>query len=90
MVFVQTNYSGKTSRNICVISSSTLTSQPLTIELNHYAQLGLKKHSLEKAITTKKKYVIVMGLTPNNETQLSLIQHLKSKAPAINDVIDKK
>ena len=89
MVFVQTNYFRKDqpqySRNI-VINTDFPTNS--TIELNHYAQVGLKAIFLE-GYHYKKAGVIVMGLTPNNETQLSLFNTSNPKHQPLMSVIDK-
>lgn len=89
MVFVQTNYFRKDqpqySRNI-VINTDFPTNS--TIELNHYAQVGLKA-IFREGYHYKKAGVIVMGLTPNNETQLSLFNTSNPKHQPLMSVIDK-
>ena len=89
MVFVQTNYFRKDqpqySRNI-VINTDFPTNS--TIELNHYAQIGLKA-IFREGYQYKKAGVIVMGLTPNNETQLSLFNTSNPKHQPLMSVIDK-
>ena len=89
MVFVQTNYFRKDqpqySRNI-VINTDFPTNS--TIELNYYAQIGLKA-IFKEGYHYKKAGVIVMGLTPNNETQLSLFNTSNPKHQPLMSVIDK-
>ena len=89
MVFVQTNYFRKDqpqySRNI-VINTDFPTNS--AIELNHYAQVGLKA-IFREGYHYKKAGVIVMGLTPNNETQLSLFNTSNPKHQPLMSVIDK-
>lgn len=89
MVFVQTNYhradQQQYSRNI-VINTDFPTNS--TIELNHYAQIGLKA-IFKEGLHYKKAGVIVMGLTPNNETQLSLFNTSNPKHQPLMSVIDK-
>jgi DNA polymerase V len=88
MVFVLTNYFRKDqpqySRNI-VINTDFPTNS--TIELNHYAQIGLKA-IFKAGYHYKKAGVIVMGLTPNNETQLSLFNTSNPKHQPLMSVID--
>lgn len=89
MVFVTSNYHRKDlpqySRNI-VINTDFPTNS--TIELNHYAQIGLKA-IFKEGYHYKKAGVIVMGLTPNNETQLSLFNTSNPKHQPLMSVIDK-
>ena len=89
MVFVTTNYFRKDlpqfSRNI-VINTDFPTNS--TIELNHYAQIGLKA-IFKEGYNYKKAGVIVMGLTPNKETQLSLFSTSNPKHQPLMSVIDK-
>jgi DNA polymerase V len=89
MVFVQTNYFRKDqpqySRNIIINTDFPTNS---TIELNHYAQIGLKA-LFREGYNYKKAGVIVMGLTPNNETQLSLFNTSNPKHQTLMSVIDK-
>lgn len=89
MVFVQTNYFRKDqpqySRNIIINTDFPTNS---TIELNHYAQIGLKA-IFKDGFHYKKAGVIVMGLTPNNETQLSLFNLSNPKHQPLMSVIDK-
>lgn len=89
MVFVTSNYHRKDlpqySRNI-VINTDFPTNS--TIELNHYAQIGLKA-IFKEGYHYKKAGVIVMGLTPNNETQLSLFNASNPKHQPLMSVIDK-
>lgn len=89
MVFVQTNYFRKDqpqyARNIIINTDFPTNS---TIELNHYAQIGLKA-IFREGYSYKKAGVIVMGLTPNNETQLSLFNSSNPKHQPLMSVIDK-
>ena len=89
MVFVQTNYhrndQQQYSRNI-VINTDFPTNS--TIELNHYAQIGLKA-IFKEGFHYKKAGVIVMGLTPNDKTQLSLFNSSNPKHQPLMSVIDK-
>ncbi len=89
MVFVQTNYFSKDqpqySRNI-VINTDFPTNS--TIELNHYAQTGLKA-IFREGYNYKKAGVVVLGLTPNSETQLSLFNTSNPKHQPLMSVIDK-
>uniref|UniRef100_UPI00404ADC76 Y-family DNA polymerase n=1 Tax=Flavobacterium sp. TaxID=239 RepID=UPI00404ADC76 len=89
MVFVHTNYFRKDqpqySRNIVIKTDFPTNS---TIELNRYAQIGLKA-IYKEGYHYKKAGVIVMGLTPNNETQLSLFNTSNPKHQPLMSVIDK-
>ena len=89
MVFVQTNYFRKDqpqySRNI-VINTDFPTNS--TIELNHYAQIGLTA-LFKEGYHYKKAGVIVMGLTPNDQTQLSLFNTSNPKHQPLMSVVDK-
>ncbi|MGL2999914.1 Y-family DNA polymerase [Flavobacterium sp. RSSB_23] len=89
MVFVHTNYFRKDqpqySRNIIINTDFPTNS---TIELNHYAQIGLKA-IFKEGYHYKKAGVIVLGLTPNNETQLSLFNMSNPKHQPLMSVIDK-
>ncbi len=89
MVFVQTNHFSKDqpqySRNI-VINTDFPTNS--TIELNHYAQTGLKA-IFREGYSYKKAGVVVLGLTPNSETQLSLFNTSNPKHQPLMSVIDK-
>lgn len=89
MVFVHTNYFRKDqtqySRNI-VINTDFPTNS--TIELNKYAQIALKA-IFKEGYHYKKAGVIVMGLTPNNETQLSLFSTSNPKHQPLMSVVDK-
>lgn len=89
MVFVHTNYFRKDqaqySRNIVIKTDFPTNS---TIELNHYAQIGLKA-IFKEGFHYKKAGVIVMGLTPNNQTQLSLFNTSNPKHQPLMKVIDK-
>lgn len=89
MVFVHTNYFRKDqpqySRNIVIKTDFPTNS---TIELNQYALIGLKA-IFKEGYYYKKAGVIVMGLTPNNETQLSLFNTSNPKHQPLMSVIDK-
>jgi len=89
MVFVHTNYFRKDqpqySRNIVIKTDFPTNS---TIELNRYALLGLKA-IYKEGYHYKKAGVIVLGLTPNNETQLSLFNTSNPKHQPLMSVIDK-
>ncbi|MFK7100951.1 Y-family DNA polymerase [Flavobacterium oreochromis] len=89
MVFITSNYHRKDlaqySRNI-VINTDFPTNS--TMELNHYAQIGLKA-IFKEGIQYKKAGVIVMGITPNTQTQLSLFNTSNPKHQPIMSVIDK-
>lgn len=89
MVFVLTNYFRKDqpqySRNIIINTDYPTNS---TIELNNYAQIGLKA-IFKEGFNYKKAGVIVMGLTPNNQTQLSLFNASNPKHQPLMSVIDK-
>lgn len=89
MVFVHTNYFRKDqpqySRNIIINTDFPTNS---TIELNHYAQIGLNA-IFKEGFHYKKAGVIVMGLTPNSETQLSLFNVSNPKHQPLMSVIDK-
>jgi DNA polymerase V len=89
MVFVQTNYFRKDqpqySKNI-VINTDFPTNS--TIELNHYAQIGLKA-IFREGYHYKKAGVIVVGLTPNNATQLSLFNTSNPRHQPLMSVVDK-
>lgn len=89
MVFVITNYHRKDqpqySRNIVIKTDFPTNS---TIELNHYAQIGLKA-IFKDNYYYKKAGVIVMGLTPNSETQLSFFESSNPKHQPLMSVIDK-
>ena len=88
MVFVHTNYFRKDqpqySRNIVIKTDFPTNS---TIEINHYAQIGLKA-IFKEGYHYKKAGVIVMGLTPNSETQLSLFNTSNPKHQPLMSVID--
>lgn len=89
MVFVQSNYFRKDqpqySRNM-VINTDFPTNS--TIELNHYAQIGLKA-IFKEGYNYKKAGVIVMGLTPNNKTQLSFFNTSNPSHQTLMSVVDK-
>jgi len=89
MIFVQSNYFRKDqpqySRNI-VINTDFPTNS--TIELNQYAQIGLKA-IFKEGYNYKKAGVIVMGITPNSETQLSFFNTSNPKHQPLMSVVDK-
>ncbi|MFY7938731.1 MAG: Y-family DNA polymerase [Flavobacterium sp.] len=89
MVFLHTNYFRKDlpqySRSIVVKTDFPTNS---TIELTKYAKSGLKA-IFEEGYHYKKAGVIVMGLTPNNETQLSLFNSSNTKHQPLMGVVDK-
>jgi DNA polymerase V len=89
MVFLHTNYFRKDlpqySRSIVVKTDFPTNS---TIELTKYAKSGLKA-IFEEGYHYKKAGVIVMGLTPNNETQLSLFNSSNPKHQPLMGVVDK-
>ena len=89
MVFVRTNYFRKDqpqySRNIIINTDFPTNS---TIDLNYYAQIGLKA-IFKEGYQYKKAGVIVMGITPNSETQLSLFSSSNPKHQPLMSVIDK-
>ncbi|KUO63986.1 MAG: SOS mutagenesis and repair protein UmuC [Lutibacter sp. BRH_c52] len=89
MVFVQSNYFRKDqpqySRNIIINTDFPTNS---TIELNHYAQIGLKA-IFKDGYNYKKAGVIVMGLTPNSETQLSFFNTSNPRHQPLMSVVDK-
>ncbi len=89
MVFVQSNYFRKDqpqySRNIIINTDFPTNS---TIELNHYAQIGLKA-IFKEGYNYKKAGVIVMGLTPNSETQLSFFNISNPRHQPLMSVVDK-
>lgn len=89
MVFLHTNYFRKDlpqySRSIVVKTDFPTNS---TIELTKYAKSGLKA-IFEEGHHYKKAGVIVMGLTPNNETQLSLFNSSNPKHQPLMGVVDK-
>lgn len=89
MVFVKTNRFSQDapqySRSIVIKTDYPTDS---TIDLNKYAQIGLKA-IFKEGYQYKKAGVIVMGLTPNNETQLSLFNFSNPKHQPIMRVVDK-
>ncbi|MFD1604278.1 Y-family DNA polymerase [Flavobacterium artemisiae] len=88
-VFIQTDFMGgkdsQYSRSITITTDFPTNS---TIELNKAAQKGFKA-IFKKGYRYKKAGVIVMGLTPNNETQLNLFQTSNPKHQPLMTVIDK-
>jgi DNA polymerase V len=89
MVFVHTNYFRKDqpqyARSIVIKTDFPTNS---TIELNRFTQIGLKA-IFKEGYHYKKAGVMVMGLTPNNETQLSLFNTSNPKHQPLMSVIDK-
>lgn len=89
MVFVNTNYFLKEQpqyyRNI-VINTDFPTNS--TIELNKYAQIGLKA-IFKDGYQYKKAGVIVMGITPNNTVQLSFFNSSNTKHQPLMAVVDR-
>ena len=89
MVFVKTNRFSQDapqySRSIVIKTDYPTDS---TIDLNKYAQIGLKA-IFKEGYQYKKAGVIVMGLTPNNETQLSLFNFSNPKHQPVMRVVDK-
>lgn len=89
MVFIQTNYFRKDqpqySRKIIINTDFPTNS---TIELNHYAQIGLKA-IFSAGYKYKKAGVIVMGISPNSQTQLSLFNTSNAKHQPIMSVVDR-
>lgn len=88
-VFIQTNYlandQSQYSRSITINTDFPTNS---TIELNQAAQKGLKE-IYKAGYSYKKAGVVVMGLTPNNETQLNLFSTSNPKHQPLMSVIDK-
>ena len=89
MVFVHTNYFRKDlpqySRNIIIKTDYPTNS---TIDLSKYAKIGLRA-IYKEGYNYKKAGVIVMGLTPNNETQLSFFDTSNPKHQPLMSTIDK-
>ena len=89
MVFVHTNYFRKDlpqySRNIIIKTDFPTNS---TIDLSKYAKIGLRA-IYKEGYNYKKAGVIVMGLTPNNETQLSFFDTSNPKHQPLMSTIDK-
>ncbi|HLW29716.1 MAG TPA: Y-family DNA polymerase [Brumimicrobium sp.] len=89
MVFVNTNYFRKDqpqySRKIVIKTDFPTNS---TIELNYYAQKGLEA-IFKEGYHYKKAGVVLMELTPNNKTQLSLFNTSNPKHQPLMSVIDK-
>lgn len=89
MIFLHTNYFRKDlpqySRSIVVKTDFPTNS---TIELTKYAKSGLKA-IFQEGYHYKKAGVIVMGLTPNNETQLSLFNSSNPKHQPLMGVVDR-
>ena len=89
MVFLHTNYFRKDlpqySRNIVIKSDFPTNS---SIELVKYALQGLKA-IFQEGYQYKKAGVIVMGLTPVNEAQLSIFNNSNPKHQPLMAVIDR-
>ena len=88
-VFIQTNFlankESQYSRSITVHTDFPTNS---TIELNLAAQTAFKA-IFKKGFRYQKAGVILMGLTPNNETQLNLFETSNPKHQPLMSVIDK-
>lgn len=88
-VFIQTNYlandQSQYSRSITINTGFPTNS---TIELNQAAQKGLKE-IYKAGYSYKRAGVVVMGLTPNDETQLNLFNTSNPKHQPLMSVIDK-
>ncbi|MCV9933466.1 Y-family DNA polymerase [Flavobacterium sp. LS1R47] len=88
-VFIQTNYlandQSQYSRSITINTDFPTNS---TIELNQAAQKGLKE-IYKAGYSYKRAGVVVMGLTPNDETQLNLFNTSNPKHQPLMSVIDK-
>lgn len=88
-VFIQTNYlandQSQYSRSITINTGFPTNS---TIELNQVAQKGLKE-IYKAGYSYKRAGVVVMGLTPNDETQLNLFNTSNPKHQPLMSVIDK-
>ncbi|CAM4146664.1 MULTISPECIES: Y-family DNA polymerase [Flavobacterium] len=88
-LFLQTNYFRKDqpqySRTLTINTDFPTNS---TIELNRYAQIALKA-IFREGYSYKKAGIIVMGLTPNDKTQLSLFNESNPKHQPLMSVIDK-
>ncbi|WP_409415910.1 Y-family DNA polymerase [Flavobacterium sp. PS2] len=88
-VFIQTNYlandQSQYSRSITINTDFPTNS---TIELNQAAQRGLKE-IYKTGYSYKRAGVVVMGLTPNDETQLNLFSTSNPKHQPLMSVIDK-
>lgn len=89
MVFVNTNRFSQDepqySRSIIIKTDYPTDS---TIDLNRYAQIGLKS-IFKEGYKYKKAGVVLMGLTPNSEVQLSLFNASNPKHQPLMSVIDK-
>jgi len=89
MVFVHTNGHRKDleqyGRNIVIKTDYPTNS---SIDLNKYAQLGLKT-IFKQGYHYKKAGVIVMGLTPENQNQLTLYSKPNPKHPPIMNIVDR-
>lgn len=89
MVFVHTNGHRKDleqyGRNIVIKTDYPTNS---SIDLNKYAQLGLKA-IFKQGYHYKKAGVIVMGLTPENQNQLTLYSKPNPKHEPIMSIVDR-
>lgn len=89
MVFVNTNRFSQDepqySRSIIIKTDYPTDS---TIDLNRYAQIGLKA-IFKEGYKYKKAGVVLMGLTPNSKVQLSLFNASNPKHQPLMSVIDK-
>ncbi|MCK0179115.1 Y-family DNA polymerase [Flavobacteriaceae bacterium S0862] len=89
MVFVNTNGHRKDleqyGRNIVIKTDYPTNS---SIDLNKYAQLGLKA-IFKQGYHYKKAGVIVMGLTPENQNQLTLYSKPNPKHSPIMNIVDR-
>lgn len=89
MVFIHTNGFRKDlpqyGRNIVV---NTLCPTNSSIEITKYAIQGLK-HIFQPGYHYKKAGVIVMGLTPTNQKQLSLFKETNTKHQPLMQIIDR-
>lgn len=89
MVFVKTNRFSQDAPQYS-ISIVIKTDYPTdsTIDLNKYAQIGLKA-IFKEGYQYKKAGVIVLGITPNSQVQLSLFNTSNPKHQPIMRVVDK-
>jgi DNA polymerase V len=89
MVFVHTNRFSQEepqySRSIVIKTDYPTDS---TIDLNRYAQIGLNA-IFKEGYNYKKAGVILMGLTPNSQVQLSLFNASNPKHQPLMSVIDR-
>ncbi|MEP6931414.1 MAG: Y-family DNA polymerase [Flavobacterium sp.] len=87
-VFIQTDFINKESQYSRSITINTDFPTNSTIELNKAAQKGFEA-IFKEGFRYKKAGVIVIGLTPNNETQLNLFKTSNPKHQPLMRVIDK-